>query len=194
LAVLSIIGRPIHGLSFTAGTTLRLTASRTKAGTWRVNEFFASTPDTIRITVPAVFAPPSKATVTCLLRDPATGTTAGTFSIPAPPFDPRSEAYVLANADLRNFVGDTSRPATDKTLRGAIKPYLDSLGGGTSAGGQAVTAGGQATRELVLTAVLTTDQKTIPIEAAITVTVRETDPATDSATDSAEPAPASGVR
>ena len=34
---------------------------------------------------------------------------------------------MIAGADLRNFVGDTSRPATDKTLRGALKPYLDHL-------------------------------------------------------------------
>jgi hypothetical protein len=32
---------------------------------------------------------------------------------------------VIAGGDLRNLVGDTSRPATDKTIRGALKPYLD---------------------------------------------------------------------
>ena len=100
--------------------------------------------------------------------------TAGTFSIPSPPFDARSQEYVLAGADLRNFVGDTSRPATDKTLRGAIKPYLDSLGTGTTADGVPAV-----NRDLALTAVLVTDQKTIPIEGTLTVSVRENTQAAD---------------
>jgi hypothetical protein len=81
---------------------------------------------------------------------------------------------VLAGADLRNFVGDTARPATDKTLRGAIKPYLDSLGTGTTADG-----GPTVNRDLTLTAELVTDQKTIPIEGTITVEVRESNQAAD---------------
>ena len=81
---------------------------------------------------------------------------------------------MLAGADFRNLVGDTSRPATDKTLRGAIKPYLDSVGTGTTADGVPVV-----NRDLTLTAVLITDQKTIPIEGAITVTVRESNQASE---------------
>jgi hypothetical protein len=188
--LIPVIGDAARGagsceLSFAAGATVKLTATKTKAGTWRLNEFFESTPDTIRIAVPAVFTPPAKASLTFLLRDGATGTTAGTFSIPAPPFDPRSQEYVLAGADLRNFVGDTSRPATDKTLRGAVKPYLDSLGTGS---GSSSGADGRsvADRDLTLTAELATDQKTIPIEAAITVTVRETNQAADPAPAAAE--------
>jgi hypothetical protein len=163
-------------LAIASGNVVRLTATKTKAGTWRVNEFFESSPDTIRIAVPSVFTAPTKATITFTLRDTATGTTTGTFSIPAPPFDARAQEYVLAGADLRNFVGDTSRPATDKTLRGAIKPYLDSVGTGTTADGVSVV-----NRDLTLTAVLVTDQKTIPIEGAITVTVRESNQAADPA-------------
>jgi hypothetical protein len=168
-------------LAFASGNVVRLTATKTKAGTWRVNEFFESTPDTIRIAVPSVFTAPAKAALTFTLRDTSTGTTAGTFSIPAPPFDARAQEYLLAGADLRNFVGDTSRPATDKTLRGAIKPYLDSLGTGTTADGTPVVH-----RDLTLTAVLVTDQKTIPIEGAITVTVREN----NQAAEPVEPGPA----
>ena len=168
-------------LAFTSGNAVRLTATKTKAGTWRVNEFFESSPDTIRIGVPSVFTAPTKAAITFTLRDTASGTTAGSFSIPAPPFDARAQEYVLAGADLRNFVGDTSRPATDKTLRGAIKPYLDSVGTGTTADGVSVV-----NRDLTLTAVLVTDQKTIPIEGAITVSVREN----NQAADPAEPGPA----
>jgi hypothetical protein len=161
-------------LAFASGNVVRLTATKTKAGTWRVNEFFESTPDTITIAVPSVFTAPAKATLTFMLRDPASGTTVGTFSIPAPPFDARAQRYVLAGADLRNFVGDTSRPATDKTLRGAIKPYLDSVGTGTTADGEP-----SVNRDLTLTAVLVTDQKTIPIEGTITATVRRNDQAAD---------------
>jgi len=162
------------GLVFAAGNSVRLTSTKTKAGTWRVNEFFETSPDTITIAVPSVFAAPAKAALTFTLRDTATGTTAGTFSIPAPPFDARAQHYVLAGADLRNFVGDTSRPATDKTLRGAIKPYLDSLGTGTTADGVPVV-----NRDLTLTAVLVTDQKTIPIAGTISVTVRESNQASE---------------
>ena len=169
-------------LAFASGHAIQLTATKTKAGTWRVNEFFESSPDSITVAVPSVFAAPAKAAITFMLRDATTGTTVGTFSIPAPPFDARAQEYVLAGADLRNFVGDTSRPATDKTLRGAIKPYLDSLGTGTTADGASVVD-----RDLTLTAVLVTDQKTIPIEGVITVTVRET----NQAADPADPAPAS---
>ena len=163
-------------LAFASGSVVRLTATKTKAGTWRVNEFFESSPDTIRIAVPSVFTSPTKAALTFTLRDTATGTTAGTFSIPAPAFDARTQEYVIAGADFRNFVGDTSRPATDKTLRGAIKPYLDSVGTGTTADGVSVV-----NRDLTLTAVLITDQKTIPIEGAITVTVRESNQASEPA-------------
>ena len=163
-------------LAFTPGHVVRLTATKTKAGTWRVNEFFESVPDTIRIAVPSVFAAPAKAAITFTLRDTATGMTVGTFSIPAPPFDARAQEYVLSGADLRNFIGDTSRPATDKTLRGAIKPYLDSVGTGTTADGVSVV-----NRGLTLTAVLATDQKTIPVEGAIAVTVRESNQAADPA-------------
>jgi hypothetical protein len=170
-------------LSFAPGHVVRLTATKTKAGTWRVNEFFESSPATIRIGAPPVFAAPAKASVTFLVRDAATGVTAGTFSIPAPPFDARSQEYVLAGADLRNFVGDTSRPATDKTLRGAIKPYLDSLGTGTTADGRPVV-----NRDLALTAELVTDQKTIPIEGTITVAIRQNDQAGDQPDPPAAPA------
>jgi hypothetical protein len=162
---------------------LQLTATKTKAGTWRVNEFFEATPDTIRIAVPSVFAAPAKAALTFTLRDVATGTTAATLSIPAPSFDGRTQEYVLSGADLRNFVGDTSRPATDKTLRGAIKPYLDSLGTGTTADGAPVV-----NRDLTLSAVLITDQKTVPVEGTITVTVRENNQAADPA-DPVTPSP-----
>jgi len=161
-------------LAFSTRHVVRLTATKTKAETWRVNEFFESSPDTITISAPPVFASPAKASINFLLRDAAFGTTVGTFSIPAPPFDARKQEYVLAGADLRNFVGDTSRPATDKTLRGTVKPYLDSVGTGATADGRPAV-----NRDLTLTAELVTDQTTIPIEGAIGVEIRETNQAAD---------------
>lgn len=157
-------------LSFTAGNSIRLTTTPTKAGTWRVNEFFESTADEIVIRVPASFAPPARAALTCLLRDDANGVTAGQFSISAPTFDARRNAYVLAGAELRNFIGDTSRPATDKTLRGAVKPYIDAVAAGTPPAGTP-----PVDRDLTLTAQLVTEQKTIPVEGAIAVQVRRSD-------------------
>jgi len=163
-------------LAFSAAPVLRLTATKTKADTWRVNEYYEAAGDTIRIAVPPVFAPPARAAVDFVLRDAATGATAGTFTIPAPPFDARTQEYVLAGGDLRNFVGDTSRPATDKTLRGAVKPYLDSLGTGTTADGKPVI-----NRNLALTANLVTETKTIPIDGTVTVEVRRADQPLDQA-------------
>jgi hypothetical protein len=161
-------------LAFATRHMVQLTATKTKAGTWRVNEFFEASPDTITIGAPAVFASPARASINFLLRDTASGTTVGTFSIPAPPFDARKQEYVLAGADLRNFVGDTSRPATDKTLRGAVKPYLDSVGTGATADGTPMV-----NRDLTLTAELVTDQTTIPTEGTISVGVRENNQAAD---------------
>jgi len=164
-------------LAFAPGNSIRLTTTPTKAGTWRVNEFFESAADEIVIRVPASFAPPARAALQCLLRDDASGATAGQFSIPAPAFDARRNAYVLAGADLRNFVGDTSRPATDKTLRGAVKPFIDAVGGTTTGDGRP-----PVNRSLTLTAQLVTDQKTIPVDGSIAVEVRRSDlPADDAA-------------
>ncbi|MFM7243836.1 MAG: hypothetical protein ACKO40_06620 [Planctomycetaceae bacterium] len=110
------------GLSF---SVTRSTA--TKAESAKLDEFFSSSCDAIEIAVPESFIPPPKATLRMLVRDTARGETAATFSFDDPFFEARRSRYVIAGSQLRNFVGDTSRPATDKTLRGAVKPYLDSL-------------------------------------------------------------------
>jgi len=93
----------------------------------RVDEYYQSDCDAIAIGVPEAFIPPSKAVLSLVLRDAPTGQTAATFSFPDPFFDARGRRYLIAGGDLRNFVGDTSRPASDKTLRGAVKPWLDRL-------------------------------------------------------------------
>ena len=110
------------GLTF---TVTKATGSKTESA--KVDEFFSSSCDAIEITVPEAFIPPPKAALRLLVRDASSGATAATFSFDDPFFDARRSRYVIAGAQLRNFIGDTSRPATDKTLRGAVKPYLDSL-------------------------------------------------------------------
>jgi hypothetical protein len=168
-------------LAFAPGASLALTTTKTKTGGWKINEYFQGSSDRIAIDAPTSFAAPAGAELRCTLRDEETGGTVATFSVPAPAFQSASRSYVFTGADLRNFIGDTSRPATDKTLRGAIKPYLDNLGTGTTADGVSVV-----NRDLTLTAVLVTEQKTIPIEDSITVAVRES----NQAADPVEPVPA----
>jgi hypothetical protein len=161
-------GGAAHGLAFDPPCTLGLTFAATKttaAPAAKVDEFFTASCDAIAIAAPETFIPPGKAALRLVLRDAATGTTAATFSFPEPFFDARHSRYLIAGGDLRNFVGDTSRPATDKTLRGAVKPYLDSLlqQGLLSTEGDAVA--------LALTADLVAGEHEVPVGGAVTVTV-----------------------
>lgn len=119
-------GRPAFEPTCTIGLTFGVTKTASVPAA-KVDEFFTASCDAITIPVPESFIPPAKATLRLLVRDAATGATAAAFSFPDPFFDARRGRYVIAGGDLRNFVGDTSRPASDKTLRGAVKPYLDSL-------------------------------------------------------------------
>jgi hypothetical protein len=161
------------GLTF---TVTKATGSKTESA--KVDEFFSSTCDAIEIAVPEAFIPPPKAALRLLLRDISSGATAATFAFDDPFFDARRSRYVIAGAQLRNFIGDTSRPATDKTLRGAVKPYLDSLllQGDLADDGDAVP--------LAMTAALVSGEHEVPIggEIAVQATRRgktTTEPATD---------------
>jgi hypothetical protein len=129
----------------------------------RVDEFYGAAFDTLAIAVPNDFLPPAKGQLTFTLTDPVGSQPVAVFSALLPPFDSKRQAFVLTGADLRNFVGDTSRPATDKTLRGAIKPYLDALlAAGTAPGvGESLT--------LQLTASLAAENRDLPIGGAIRV-------------------------
>jgi hypothetical protein len=146
------------GLTFTA-----VKAAGTRSEAARVDEFFSSSSDAIAIRVPATFIPPAKASLRLLLRDASRGTTAATLSFDDPFFDARNSRYVIAGADLRNFVGDTSRPATDKTLRGALKPYLDHLlqQGMIAEDGESVP--------FELTAAIVAGQQEVPVAGSVTV-------------------------
>ena len=155
-------------LAFDSACSLALTFTTTKtAGSKaegaKMDEFFASSCDALTIRVPESFIPPAKASLRLLLRDASSGATAAAFSFDNPFFDARNSRYVIAGGDLRNFVGDTSRPATDKTLRGAVKPYLDHLlsQGQLADDGDAVP--------FTLSAALIAEQQEVPIAGTIAV-------------------------
>jgi hypothetical protein len=144
-----------------AYTTGKSTA--TNAEVARVDEFYGAAFDSLAIRIPNDFLPPSKGELNFTLTDPGVSQPVAVFAVPLPPFDSKRQAFVLTGADLRNFVGDTSRPATDKTLRGAIKPYLDSL----LAAGTAPAVGESLSLEL--TARLAAENRDLPIGGAIGV-------------------------
>ena len=157
-------------ISIDPPVSIDLTTTRTGAGTWRVNEYFDATPDAIRIHVPASFAAPAQAELRWNVRDSSSGPVVATFATPVPHFDSSARSYVLTGGELRNYVGDTSRPATDKTLRGAIKPYLDYVGAQLPANGAQTID-----RDLVATAELVSGQQVIPISGSLGITIRQTD-------------------
>ncbi len=135
-----------------------------------MNEYYESARDRIVIHAPASFAAPAEAHLRCTVRDDGTGALVATLSTPLPKFLASQREYVIGGSDLRNFVGDTSRPATDKTLRGAIKPYLDYLATMTAAGGVPTVD-----CNLTLTAELVTGQQVIPIDGSVAIRVRWAD-------------------
>lgn len=146
------------GLTFTTTKS-----SETKAEAAKVDEFYSTETDTIVIRVPEYFVPPPKAELACTLVDEATGAIAGTLGTTSLPFDATRGGYRLGGTDLRNFVGDTSRPATDKTLRGAVKPYLDAQ----LAEGRLANEGDTVT--LRLTAKLVAEQQEVPVDGGIAI-------------------------
>ena len=157
-------------LAFAEANALRLTftvgkAAGTRTEAARIDEFFVAEADQLVIRAPEAFVPPAKAALQFVLRDESSGATAAEFSFDALAFDARAGAYVIAGGDLRNFVGDTSRPATDKTLRGALKPYLDALlaRGEIAADGDAIP--------FTLTATLVADGQRVAVAGAIPVAV-----------------------
>ena len=156
------------GPSFVSGCGFELFFSTAKSAgsptpTARVDEFYRSACDALEIAVPTSFIPPEKGVLRLVLRDEARGVTAATFSFPSPFFDGRRGRYVIAGGDLRNFLGDTSRPATDKTLRGAVKPYLDAL----LATGQFADDGDAVA--LVLTAEIVAGDRAVPVSGSVPV-------------------------
>jgi hypothetical protein len=157
-------------LVFAAPRRMRLsfTASRgagSESETAKVDEFYELDAESLAIRVPASFVPPAKAELQFALVESGSGATAATFQLADPPFDARRLEYRLAGATLRNFVGDTSRPATDKTLRGVVKTWLDSK----LAEGELAAPGDSA--RLRLTAGLAAAGQEVPVEGAVQIDV-----------------------
>lgn len=155
--------RFVPGCGFALSFTTAKTAG-SEVPNARLDEFYDGSCVALEITMPDSFIPPSQAELRLVLRDDARAEPAATFSFPSPFFDARRHRYVIAGGDLRNFIGDTSRPATDKTLRGAVKPYLDSLlaGGGLAADGDSVA--------LTLTAEIVAGEQAVPVGGSVPVT------------------------
>ena len=161
---------PPGGPAFQPGSTLGLSfavsrSDTTRALAARVDEHVVLPADDLTIRVPDAFLPPGRVMLACTLRDAASHAVVATFSHADPPFDAAGGGYRLAGGDLRNFLGDTSRPASDKTLRGAVKPWLDAM---LARGGLAEA---DAAAHLVLTATLVADGRSVPVGGGIDVTV-----------------------
>jgi len=161
---------PAAGLEFAPQTKLQLFFKKSlENGTAvSVDDFFFVDHDAIAIETPQAFIPPATASIRLTLKDvgdPANPVTVASFSVPAPKFIAASRRYEISGEDLRNFVGDTSRPATDKTLRGGLKPYLDYLL--ATAGADPLPDG--VTKVFEIQAALVADGYVVPIDGTIAV-------------------------
>ena len=162
------------GLAFEADVVLTLFSQKTATtNAWRIGEYYEATAPELVIRAPEPFIPPAKASLQFLLREVG-GNAFATISIPAPPYDAKTGVYRLAGADLRNFVGDGTRPASDSTLRGALAPFVNHTSG------KAATFTADAT--------LVTDLQEQPIGGTLTVQIHPSDKP-DPTTDTTTPAP-----
>jgi hypothetical protein len=145
------------GLAFEADVQFTLFSEKTATtDAWRIGEYYEATAPELVIRAPEAFIPPDKARVRFLLRQ-VDGNAFATISIPAPPYDAKAGVYRLAGADLRNFVGDTSRPASDSTLRGALAPFVNHMSGTAAT--------------FTAEAALVTDLQEQPIDGTLTVRI-----------------------
>ena len=176
--VATVDGRDGAGLAFETDVGLTLFSQKTATtNAWRIGEYYEATAPELVIRTPEAFIPPDKATLRFLLRE-VDGNAFATLSIPAPPYDAKTGVYRLAGADLRNFVGDGSRPASDSTLRGALAPFVNHTTG------KAATFTADAT--------LVTELQEQPIGGTLTVRIVPSgtaDSTPDSTTTSPEPKP-----
>jgi hypothetical protein len=139
---------------------VKLQAIRKDGANVQIQEFFDVTPDTIVVRVPKWFTPPSEAVLRWTVRDVVGSTVVAQFAVPAPQFDASARSYVFDGAELRNFIGAGASPASDKTLRGAVLPYLQDSSQTRS---QAWS--------LIAKPVLVSASQTIPIEGELGVSI-----------------------
>jgi hypothetical protein len=117
------------GLALAKAMSLNLFAEKPKdSDTWRLRDHFELDPAAMVISTPQGFMPPANARIHMELANTAANEFTS-LSIPAPEFDTRAGVYRLTGADLRNFIGDGSRPSGDATLRGALAPLVNANGG-----------------------------------------------------------------
>jgi hypothetical protein len=164
------------GLAFETDVEFTLFSQKTATTeAWRIGEYYEATAPELVIRAPEAFIPPEKAKLRFLLREVG-GNAFATLAIAAPPYDARTGVYRLAGADLRNFVGDGTRPASDSTLRGALAPFVNHTGG----------EGGTFTAE----ATLVTEFQEQPVGGTLTVRiVHATKPEPDTPSPAAEKKP-----
>ena len=122
LGGLAFVGSPTVDLTFTAKAP-----RGSDVETAKVDAFFTVSTPALEIAVPESFFPPAKSVLQLTLRQAGSETVAATLGSDELAFDAARRRYLIAGENLTNLVGDTSRPAGDSTLRGAVRTALDRL-------------------------------------------------------------------
>jgi len=159
LGGLALIGSPTIGLTFTAKAP-----RGSDVETAKVDAFFTVSAPALEIAVPESFFPPTKPVLQLTLRQPSSETVAATLGSDDLTFDAARRRYLIAGENLTNLIGDSSRPAGDSTLRGAVRTALDRL----LLTGQLKQVGD--TVVFTATGSLVAEQQFVPIGGSLTIT------------------------
>lgn len=159
LGGLGFVGSPTLGLTFTAKAP-----RGSEVETAKVDAFFSMSTATLEIAVPESFFPPSKPVVSLTLRQSGSDAIAATLGSDDLAFDAARRRYVIAGENLTNLVGDSSRPAADSTLRGAVRTAVERL----LLSGDLRQIGDRVS--FTATGSLTADQQIVPIGGSLTIT------------------------
>ena len=159
LGGLAFVGSPTIGLTFTAKAP-----RGSDVETARTDAFFTTAAPAIEIAVPESFFPPAKPVLRLNLRAEGQPTVAATLGSDDLAYDAARRRYVIAGDNLTNLVGDSSRPAGDSTLRGAVRTALDRmlLAGDLKQVGDTV--------RFTATGSLVAEQQIVPIGGSLTIT------------------------
>jgi hypothetical protein len=159
LGGLAFVGSPTIGLTFTAKAP-----RGSDVETAKTDDFFTTSNPAIEIAVPESFFPPAKPVLQLTLRAEGQPTVAATLGSDDLAYDAARRRYVIAGDNLTNLVGDSSRPAGDSTLRGAVRTAIDRLllEGDLKQSGDRV--------QFTATGSLVAEQQVVPIGGNLTVT------------------------
>ena len=159
LGGLAFVGSPTIGLTFTAKAP-----RGSDVETAKTDAFFTTSNPAIEIAVPESFFPPAKPVLQLTLRAEGQPTVAATLGSDDLAYDAARRRYVIAGDNLTNLVGDSSRPAGDSTLRGAVRTAIDRLllEGDLKQSGDRV--------QFTATGSLVAEQQVVPIGGSLTVT------------------------